>query len=222
MGDGNEEKIVEILLRDYGRTYAEELGLRIDRNRPAELFQLLYLSLLLSARISSKNAMEAAKALKAAGLTTPRKMAEASWQDRVNVITWHGYKRYDERTSTQLGEAADLLLKRYGGDLRRLREAAGFRTAEEKKRLQEFKGIGEVGADIFLREVQGAWKEAYPYADPRVARSAEKLGLDTRPDRLAALVPEQTFPRLVAALVRVDLARAHDGVIGEAGIPAAR
>ena len=28
----------------------------------------------------------------------------------MDVITWHGYKRYDERTSTMLGNTAELVL----------------------------------------------------------------------------------------------------------------
>src|SRR5438552_19144103 len=66
------------------------------------------MSLLLSARISAGNALEATRALIEAGLTTPQKMARATWQRRVDVITWHGYKRYDERTSTMLDDTAGL------------------------------------------------------------------------------------------------------------------
>ena len=36
-----------------------------------------------------------------------------------------GYARYDDRTSTMLGESAQLLLDRYGADLRALGEEVG-------------------------------------------------------------------------------------------------
>ncbi len=52
-------------------------------------------------------------------------MAAASWADRAEVLNGAGYARYDERTSTMLGQTAELLLRDYGGDLRRLRERAG-------------------------------------------------------------------------------------------------
>ncbi|WP_303909277.1 hypothetical protein [Thiohalomonas denitrificans] len=209
--------LVKTLLHRYGRTYAEEVGVRVEDNTPSALFQLLYMALLLSARIAAGNAVKAAIALRKAGLTTPQKMADASWQERVDVITWHGYKRYDESTSTMLGKTAQWLLDQYKGDLRRLRQAADHRVDEEKKLLKQFKGIGDVGADIFLREVQGTWDEVYPYADKKVLASAGKLGLPQQPERLAEMVARKDFPKFAAALIRVDLERAHKAVQDEAG-----
>lgn len=178
-----QQAIVRVLLREHGRTYAEEAGIRIERNTPAVLFQLLDLALLLSAPIHAADATRAAKALIEAGLTTPKKMAEATWQARVDVLTTHGYKRYDERTSTMLGHTAELVLDRYGGDLRKLRAAANHDPAREHALLQEFSGIGPIGADIFLREVQLVWDEVYPFADVRVLAAARELGLGDDPER---------------------------------------
>lgn len=200
------------VLKRHGRTYADEAGIHIEQNTPSALFQLLYLSILLSARIAAGNGVEAARALRKAGLTTAEKMARASWQERVDVITWHGYKRYDESTSTMLGQTAELALERYKGDLRRLREEAGRDVARERALLKEFKGIGEVGADIFLREVQGVWDEAYPYADRKVLDAASKLDLPTEPDRLARLVSKKDFPRFTGGLIRMALAKDYDEV----------
>lgn len=197
--------LVSAVLERYGRTYAEEAGVRL-KDTPAPLYQLLNAALLLSARIPAGNAVQAARALIDAGLTTPAKMAEASWQDRVDVITWHGYKRYDERTSTMLGQTAELLLERYDGDLRKLRKEAGGDVASLHRLLQQFKGIGKVGADIFLREVQGVWDEVYPYVDARVGKAASSLDLPGDAGTLAKLVAREDFPRFVAGLVRVDLA----------------
>lgn len=197
--------LTQALLSRYGETWAHELGIRVYKNTPAPLFQLLTAALLLSARIAAGNAVRATRALIEAGLTTPEKMAAASWQERVDVITWHGYKRYDERTATMLGQTAELLLDRYRGDLRRLREAAGQDPAQERRLLMEFKGIGEVGADIFLREVQVAWGEVYPWADERVLRAARRLGLGRDARALSRLVDRRRYPALVAGLIRVDL-----------------
>ncbi len=212
MADTSPTKRVKVLLDTYGRSYAQELGLAPLKNTPAPLFQLLCMSLLLSARIAAGNAMRAARALIESGLTTPRKMADATWQRRVDVLTRHGYKRYDERTSTMLGDTAQRLLDVYGGDLRRLREEAERDPAREKQLLIQFSGIGDVGADIFLREVQTVWREAYPYADARVQKSAARLGLARSPQALAKLVSRRDFARFAAALVRVDLKKAHGEV----------
>ena len=62
--------------------------------------------------------------------------------------------RYDERTSTMLGETSALLLDRSRGDLRRLREEASQQPATELKLIKECKAIGDVGADIYFRELQ--------------------------------------------------------------------
>ncbi|MEX0727632.1 MAG: hypothetical protein WEB58_05780 [Planctomycetaceae bacterium] len=200
--------LVRAVLDEYGRTYAAEIGIHL-KNTPAALFQLLCASLLMSARIAARNAVEAATALRKAKLTTPQKMARATWQHRVDVLTAHGYKRFDESGSRMLGDTAQLLLDRYGGDLRKLRDEAGRDVPAEHKLLQQFKGIGNVGADIFLREVQGVWDEAFPYVDGRVRKAAKSLGLPDDPRGLSKLVERQDFPRFVAGLVRVDLAKAQ-------------
>ncbi|MFO7565236.1 MAG: hypothetical protein R6X02_21510 [Enhygromyxa sp.] len=213
--------IVRVLLRDHGRTYARQAGIRVERDSPAALFQLLSLALLLSAPIHANDATRAAKALIEAGLTTPKKMAEATWQARVEVLTTHGYKRYDERTSTMLGHTAQRVLVQYDGDLRKLREAAEHDPAREHELLQDFSGIGPVGADIFLREVQLVWDEVYPFADARVLEAARELGLGGDPRSLSRLVDRADFARLTSALIRVDLAHAYEQV-RDAAIGAAR
>lgn len=53
-------------------------------------------------------------------------MAEATWRQRTDVLNRAGYARYDESTSRMLGDTAQLLLDRYRGDLRKLREEAAI------------------------------------------------------------------------------------------------
>ncbi|MGQ4511220.1 endonuclease [Streptomyces sp. DW26H14] len=193
------------LLDTYGRTYTDEAGIRL-RDTPQPLYRLLVLSLLLSARISSGIAVSTARALADAGLRTPRAMTDATWQQRVDALGRGGYRRYDERTATQLGEGADLLLERYNGDLRRLRAKADGDPDELRGLLREVPGIGPVGADIFLREVQDIWPEAAPYLDGKARQGARKVGLPDDPKRLSRLAGND--PALfAAALVRVSLDR---------------
>ena len=149
-----------------------------------------------------------------AGLATPEAMAAASWQDRVVVLTTHGYKRYDESTARMLCDTAAQLRAEYAGDLRKLRAAAGADPKEERRRLRAFKGLGPVGVDIFCREAQLAWRELWPFADKKALRAAARLGLPDSAAGLARLVPEQDLPRLVAALVRTDLANDYDAIPG--------
>jgi endonuclease III len=191
------------LLDQCGQTYAEQSGIRL-RDTPQPLYQLLVLAMLLSARIRADTAVAAARALFEAGLRTPQKMAEADWQERVDALGRGGYRRYDERTATMLGDGAALLRQRYGGDLRKLREGARDR-AELEKRLQEVPGIGPSGAAIFLREAQGVWKDLAPYLDDKVQDGARRIDLPTAPAKLSALVDRDQLPHLAAGLVRVAL-----------------
>lgn len=187
-----------------GTTFAEEAGIRL-RDAPSPLFQLLVLSVLLSTRISANVAVSAAREFASAGLRTPMAMLDASWQDRVDALGRAHYRRYDERTSTMLGEGADLVLQRWRGDLRRLHADAKGDVRRLRAGLEDVPGIGPVGSAIFCREVQGTWPDVAPFADGRALSGAERLGLPGDTEALADLVPRHEFPRLVAACVRVSL-----------------
>lgn len=196
--------VVDAVLGRYGDTYAHQAGIRLA-DKPAPLFQLLVLSLLLSARISADVAVAAAKELFAAGYRTPKAMRDASWQDRVDALGRGHYRRYDERTSTMLGETADLVIDRWGGDLRRLHAEAGDDPRKLRDLLTGFKGIGPTGADIFLREVQSIWTDISPYIDERAVEGAKKVGLPSSAARLAKLTdsPDKAA-QLASALVRIS------------------
>jgi hypothetical protein len=199
------------MLARYPRTFGEALGIR-SLETPSPLFKLLVMALLMSARIRASAAFAAAEALFAQRWTTARAMADATWEQRVRVLNRSGYARYDGRTATMLGDTSALLLDRYGGDLRRLRAAAGNDPHEERRLLEECKGIGDVDADIFFREVQRSWSELYPFADPRALAAAERLGLGRDVDALVELATGIDLVRLVSGLVRVDLEDAYEEI----------
>lgn len=173
---------------------------------------MLCAATLLSARMRSQISMEAARALAKQGWRSPRKMAESTWDERVRVLNEAGYTRYQERTATMLGDAADHLLERWRGDLRKLREEAGREPKAERRLLKEFKGLGDVGVDIFFREAQVSWSELFGFADRRALDAAGRLRLGKDAAALAELAGEHDYPRLIAALVRVELDDAYDEV----------
>ena len=210
------QDVVRALLDRHGETYAAEAGIRL-RDSPGPLYQLLVLAVLLSARISARVAVAAARELFGAGYRSPKAMLAASWQDRVDALGRGHYRRYDERTSTMLGDGAQLVLDRWRGDLRRLHvEAADVREVE--RLLREVPGIGPTGAAIFCREAQAVWPDLAPYVDWRAAEGARRLHLPTSAERLAALVDAEDLPRLVAACVRASLyPKVVDDVLGKAG-----
>lgn len=197
---------VDMLLVEYGRTFAAELGVCLSHNTPSPLFRLLCLALLTSAPVQADIAMRAAQAMAKAGWTTPEKLAASSWHERVEVLNGTGYARVDEKTATQLADFNEHLLTTYNGDLRRLRSEADGDLNAVKRALKRFKGIGDTGAAIFLREVQVVWDEFYPFADKAALGTAEKIGLPADASKLARLTDPDDFARLVAALVRVKLA----------------
>lgn len=196
------DAVVRKLLREAGTTYAEEAGIAL-KDQPAALFKLLVLANLLSARITGDIAVAAARELFEAGGGTPRGMARLSWKDRVDALGRGHYVRYDESTSTRLGDMAELVQTKYGGDLRRLARDSGRDLDRARELVCEFPGMGATGADIFFREAQAVWPWLRPYFDGQTLKGAERLGLPQDPKRLADLVPDKDLARFAAALVRM-------------------
>lgn len=217
MARPSKRDIARALLKRHPKSHADEMKIDVARNTPAPLYQWLLVSLLFSARISAVQAQRAASALFERGWRTPARMADTSWERRVEVLNRAGYARYDESTARFIGDSTALLLERYGGDLRRLREDAGRDPQRERALLQEFKGIGEVGADIFCREAQLAWAELYPFADDKALQVAGRLKLGGTAEDLAALLDRRRdLPRLLSALVRVGLDGQVEAVLHDA------
>ncbi len=201
-----QRETVRRLLDEHGRTFAGEAGITM-RSTPSPLYRLLVLATLLSTRISADIAVAAARELSRSGWRTAERMAGSSWQERVDALGRAHYRRYDERTSEQLGRGAELVLERYRGDLRRLRAEADGRTGRVRSLLTEFPGIGPTGAAIFCREAQAVWPELRPFLDERALRRAGELGLPGEPEQLARLVDGDDVARLAAALLRSARAR---------------
>jgi endonuclease III len=216
MAVADPEDVVAELLSRHGRTYAEDLAADVPADTAEAMFRLLVFSTLASARIRAAAAMEAANALFDQGWTSPRAMAETTWEQRVKVLNKHGYARYDESTARTLAESCQYLLETYDGDVRGVRAAADHHRDREHALIMQIKGIGPVGADIFLREAQAGWDELIPYVDSRARQTARELGLPSEPRRLLAFVERDQFPRLVAALVRSRLEHDTDDVLDAA------
>lgn len=197
------KELVRRLLRRAGTTYAQEAGIRL-RNQPMPLFQLLMLCMLASKPIDSAVAAHAARELFKTGLRTPHKVLEADRQTVIDALGRAHYRRYDESSATMLVELAEAAQENYGGDLRMLAERSGRDVEAAAAALQEFKGIGEVGASIFLREVQDVWPWARSTFDDRALDAARDLGLPSDANELGALSQGRNA-ELAAALVRYSV-----------------
>jgi endonuclease III len=206
------EDIAHDVLDRYGTTFSDDAGIRLE-DAPAPLFQLLVLAQLLSARIGANVAVSAAIELNKGGWTSAAAMRGASRPSVIAALGRAGYRRYDERTATQLREMAELVLTRYAGDLRGLAEEAGGDVERAAGLIQEVKGIGPTGADVFLREVQQVWPWVRPHLDDRARAGARRAGL---PDdgRLVGLVEPGDLARFAAGLVRVSRLPAGQDALG--------
>jgi len=140
------------------QSYPAELGL--DLTRPEGRFRWFLASILFAKRISAETAKKTYRRFEEEGLTTPEMILEVGWDCLVEVLDSGGYARYDFSTATNLLETMKALREKYG-DLDRLHREAKD-SADLERRLQEFKGIGPTGTNIFLRELRTVWEKAKP------------------------------------------------------------
>lgn len=160
---------IDILLETFP-LYSEDLG--IDLKEPSGRFKWFLASILFGARISEKIAANTYQQFGAHGLDSPEAILAAGWDELVRVLDAGGYVRYDFSTATKLLGIMEALQKTYGS-LDALYEASED-TKDLQRRLQEFKGIGVVTTQIFLREVRGVWHVS-PEISSRAQIAAENL-----------------------------------------------
>lgn len=165
-------------------SYSEELGL--DLAVPEDRFKWFLASTLFAKRISAEIAKRTYRRFEEEGLTSPGRILDAGWDRLVHVLDSGGYVRYDFSTASNLLESMEKLENEYG-DLERLHEQS--EDGEDlERRLEEFKGIGPVGVNIFLRELRGVWDKADPAPSKMAVRIARKIGLRDVKGHESALV----------------------------------
>jgi hypothetical protein len=81
---------------------------------PETLLAMVIHSMLRSTRISHLLAEKASVRVINAGYHDIKILSEASWDDKVKVLSEGGYNRYREATATKLGDLADLVNGKYG------------------------------------------------------------------------------------------------------------
>jgi len=155
------------------QSYPKELGL--DLRRAEHRFRWFLASILFGRRISVEIAKRTYRRFEAEGLLSPEAILQAGWDKLVEVLDSGGYVRYDFSTATRLLEIMKYLKEKYGS-LEDLHSQAED-NKDLEKRLLEFKGIGPVTVNIFLRELRGIWWKANPQLSSIAKTAAEKLGL---------------------------------------------
>jgi len=166
------------------RAYSEELGL--DLSKPRDRFKWFLASLLFAKRISAATAKKTYFRFEQEGLTTPEKILEAGWDRLVQVLDSGGYVRYDFSTASTLLGIMNELKEKYG-DLEQLHKQSNS-PKDLETRLQEFKGVGPVGINIFLRELREIWQNAKPKPSKMGKEVAQRIGLKNVESHESALV----------------------------------
>ena len=191
------------LLDTAGTTFAAEAGITLA-DKPAPLYRLLVLAVLLSSRVQSKLGTAACRELADAGFGTPQHLRDADRRDVLDALGRAHYTRMDEQTTDALQDGAQIVLDRWDGDLRTMRRAADGDAEALAGYLTDLPRLGPVGADIFTREVQLVWPEFRPHLDDKALQGADAVGLPTDAASLAELVDAGDLARFSAALVRAN------------------
>lgn len=204
------KKLIKFLLEHLGTTYAEELGINLKSKKSTEIFKWFLAAILFGARISEIIAKNTYLAFKKYNLLTPKAIANTDWKFLVkHVMAEGGYVRYDEKTTSTLLEICNQLLIKYNGNLNTLHNSAK-NYDDLVKLLLQFKGIGPVTVNIFLRELRMIWPNATPPFCEFVLLAAHELEInDIKQFWQKNAIPGYDLVNFEAALLRLGKDYCH-------------
>lgn len=171
----DKKEILRKLMEEWDGRFSSELGIDIDSGSSEEIFKWFLASILFGARIRQDAAIRTYREFKKQGVLSPDAIRRTGWDGLVRILDAGGYARYDFKTATKLLGIVEALNSKYGGDLNRLHEEARDPRDLELK-LMEFKGVGGVTVNIFLRELRGTWQKADPLPGDTMIIAAQNLG----------------------------------------------
>ena len=207
-------KVTDLLIKNLGRRYSKILGINLRKGDDDEIFKWFLASVLFGAPISETSVLRTYRCFERRGVLAPEKILKTGWHGLVEILDEGGYTRYDFKTSDKLLEVMGNLIAKYEGSLSLLHEQA-VNSSDLEKRLKDLgKGIGEVTASIFLRELRRLWMKADPKPTPLVILAAKNLELirEESPERaLMELkdfwrknkIAEKAFANFETALLRL-------------------
>ena len=207
------------LVSEFGGSYANQLGIRLDDLVAGEIYKWLLAAILYGARISENIATRTWRVFEHEAVLTPESIIRTGWDGLVVLLDRGGYARYDYKTATKLLAVSQTLLDCYAGNLNRLHAAARDSDDLALRVMSLGKGVGPVTAQIFLRELRGRWNKAASPLASLAFQAAHALGFLPQNchdnDQLALIklqklwgkhrMPMTSFPDFEAALVRYGL-----------------
>lgn len=193
------KNVKELLKRS--QLYSEELCIKLETKQEKELFKWFLASILFGKRIGENIAKKTYLEFEKANVLTPQAILKAGWHKLVKLLDNGGYVRYDFSTADKLLEISKMLFEKYGSKPLTKIHAIAKDSKDLELKLQEFKGIGPVTCNIFLRELRHVWKKANPEPLAIIKKIARryKIKLPKNPKNRK----NKKFVKLEAAFIRV-------------------
>lgn len=170
-------KTVEALLEKFGKRYSEVLGINLDSGKDDEIFKWFLASVLFGAPIIETSVIKTYKCFQKYEVLTPERILETGWDGLVRILDEGSYTRYDFKTADKLLEVMQNLMEKYNRSLNLLHSKASNAKDLENGLKDLGKGIGDVTASVFLRELREAWEKAKPNPTSLVVSAAKNLGI---------------------------------------------
>lgn len=215
----NPRTLVRTLVNNFGEKFSVGHGINLKSRSSDEVLKWFFASILFGTRINETIVINTYHEFEKRKVLTPEKILATGWDGLVDILDAGGYVRYDFKTATKLLEVMKTLKEEYSGDLNELHNQAVNPRDLERRIKGLGKGIGDVTANIFLRELRGIWTKADPLPTELVILAARKLHLTKlagcdekeREEILRALkaiwnknkVRDMDFANFEAALVRL-------------------
>lgn len=193
----NKKPKIRELIKKYGQPYSKTLDINLNSKKESEIFKWFLASILFGKRISEKIAIKTYKTFEKNNVLTPKKILDKRWRGLVKIFDDGGYARYDFSTASKLLLIMKTLLQKYGSLSNLYKQSSDSEDIE--KRLQEFKGIGLITTNIFLREMRVIWPKSNVKVLPLINKTAKKLRINL--DKFNKKT--NTFIRLECALYRL-------------------
>lgn len=204
------------LIERLGSRFSLSLGINLSSGDKREVFKWFLASILFGARISETIVINTYREFEEKRILSPEDILDTGWDGLVEILDRGGYVRYDFKTATKLLDVCRSLMDKYRGDLNVLHSMATDEGDLEERLKALGKGIGDVTANIFLREMRGIWKKAEPLPSEMVIMAAGNTGiipeeLKDKKESLRLLMEKwnsegmkmKDFPDLEAALLRL-------------------
>ncbi|MDI6825704.1 MAG: hypothetical protein QMD36_00715 [Candidatus Aenigmarchaeota archaeon] len=188
---------VKLLLKEFPKTYSEELGIDLMSKKPREIFKWFLASILFGHRISETIAKRTYREFEKEKLLSPEAILDAGWDELVRVLDNGGYVRYDFSTASALLDIMRNLKEKYGSLEKLYEESKDSKNLE--LRLQEFKRVGPTTVNIFLRELRSIW----PKADPKISKFVKLAAKNLNIDLKMSNEKSEKFVHIESALLRL-------------------